>query len=598
MSKIKELFRFSRFKAHMKGRSLVYHLAMALFIVCFVTLIVLNIIAAVQEQTNTATGISGYTVALDEGTDVIFYGTIAKADMKKKITLQYTLSGNAYSLEVEHEDGKFEVHVRVGPGQMGDIIQAQLMANNVVAASETASVKMFCQSVLSDEDAEHSLKVLLSDMLRYGYETQMYIDEHQAAADLLEDVELVEGTPYTPPAYVDIEQGSGEVQITGKSLLLMNMLALSFTTNARAEDGYDVNEDDGKIYIWGIPIVAFFEPIDVGVYKGNTLVSNKISYSPSAYVSRLAEHETLGPLMRALYSYAMSAHRHVGCRFDLRQKGATCQSEGLLTKDCYCGVHEQVVIPVKANTHAHLTKTFTAGGTTVLTCDACGDRWTSAGHAAWENDGTTTDHLVGFPNNRFFNNTPDRLPVRDEAGYLAWLRQADGENTIDEFQMTIPTGAVGLQASNQAKAHISLQIKKLGDPAVPHDTEDLELFQMLLVEDGNGGARWTDDWCILNPIVHVNEDGMLLGWDGVELGMYTDEWTELDILLSFEDGVHEQTGEPIKLIRAVYYANGEGKGTTAVHCTTLNQGFNAIHITGYTCIENTGMAIDNIQFAY
>ena len=270
-----------------------------------------------------------------------------------------------------------------------------------------------------------------------------------------------------------------------------------------------------------------------------------------------------------------------------------------MTKDCNCGIHEEEILPIAPLTHASITKTYVTDSHVQLRCDDCGGTWTSAERGAWQNDGTTTSHLLGYPNNRFFNGSDDRLPVRDEAGYLSWLRQADSDTTIDEFQMTIPTGASGIQASNDAQAFVSMRIRALGEPAIPStDADERELLQLILVEDGNGSARWSADWCIQIPLVHVNDEGLLLGWDGVILGMYTDEWIELDIVLSFEDGVDEKTGEPIKNVRAVYYANGEGKGTAATRCTTTNQGFNALHITGYTEIADSGMAIDDIIFAY
>ncbi len=596
---IKAYMRPSAWIRALRGRSVLFYVCASVFTLCVTVLAVLNIMAAIQGKVQTATGFSEYSVVLEDGTDIVISGAVAQIDVKKKIKLHYTLSGNTFEQEIEHENGVFEARVRIGPGQMGDPVQAQLLVNDRVVDSMQASVRSYALSILDDRNASQTLKILVSDLLRYGYETQRYLGEVQAAEDLLRDVPLEEGTPYQTPVGAYKKEGDGEIDIKDILLIPTNMLALCFTTDARMEDGYDVDED-GCIYIWGIPVTSFFTPIEIGVYKGDVLASAKVTYSVADYVKWNANPD-LDPLMHALYSYAMSAHIHFGCSFDLKQQGATCQAPGFLIKDCDCGLHEEEVIPVRDDMHQSIQVVYQEGTGVQYQCDACHHTWTSKQHGAWKNDGTNTEHLVGYDTNRFFTENGERLPVITDDGALAWTRQGDSDTTINDFQLTmslLDASDPPLCKQENSQAFISFRIKKIGEQVIEHTLNAKDPLQVLLVEKDNGTPLWSADWCVQIPLLYVDDEGDLMGWNGVNLGPFTDRWQDVAIVLSFQDGIDEKTGDPIDCIHATYYVNGEGRGIGVTRCTTKNGGFNALHFSTHTRTEGNGIAIDDFIFAY
>ena len=227
----------------------------------------------------------------------------------------------------------------VAPSQMNDTVKATLHATKggkeYVSAPKEYSVADYCYSMLEKTDSA-KLRTLLVDLLDYGTAAQNYAGykTEKPANAKLTDGQREWGTAKDPDltsvkntAYQTVESPS--VVWKGVSLVLGDSVTMQFLFTASDTEGITVrfkNEGgallgeiaadqltvSGGSYVAsysGITAEQMSDTVYVTAYKGDTAVSNTVSYSVEsyAYAKQNDSDASLAALVRAMMKYGNSA---------------------------------------------------------------------------------------------------------------------------------------------------------------------------------------------------------------------------------------------------------------------------------------------------
>lgn len=302
--------------------------------------------------------ISDWNIALDESVTVNYYATIdapfAGAQM------QFTMNG--YTLDpVDGTLVKDNVYVYsfngVAPHRMGDAIKADLVYNEEVKDTKTASVADYCDAIVGKTAAElgisdakfAALETLVADLLEYGATAQVYNDYKTNA--LVSEIDLSDWvdieTSYLEDNYLYFYEESGcdsAITAAGVEFFDVNSLYFKFILGEGVVGTAD--EGDFKIEVTigdGDTVEYYIEDCELideatGTYilftdallatdysagyvielfglnnRGRLTSMQYIEYSVAAYVWAMqnSDNAAMANLAKALYNYGVAAEAYV-----------------------------------------------------------------------------------------------------------------------------------------------------------------------------------------------------------------------------------------------------------------------------------------------
>ena len=221
----------------------------------------------------------------------------------------------------------------VNPQCMGDNICATVYATaggtEVSYTYSTYSVRQYCVGQFG-KNPDTLLKSLLSDLLVYGKEAQLYQD-YKTDALVTTDVEIAPSTFTVLGDEYNKQSTTGEkselADWSGVSLYLTNNAAIRYTIKTSSPEEYTyeitikgktttfsasnlVYASEGKYYLYfdGIMATEFDEPVTAVIKQGATQVGRTFVYSVNTYIQK-NQNDTgqLGAMLKAIYNYGQSA---------------------------------------------------------------------------------------------------------------------------------------------------------------------------------------------------------------------------------------------------------------------------------------------------
>ena len=224
----------------------------------------------------------------------------------------------------------------INPQCMGDNISATLHATvgdkEYTDTVDNYSIREYCVNQMNNNPKDTELCTLLSDMLVYGAAAQTYMSyktDNLVTKDLTLSPSGFEALSGLAPAFTGAV--SSEVYWKAAGLTLTDSVAMNFTFYAASVEGLsvevqiggrtetisDFTKVDGKEDIYrvsfaGISATEFGKTVTATVKRGNTPVSNALSYSVNAYIcaKQADSNANLAALVQALYNYGAAAEEY------------------------------------------------------------------------------------------------------------------------------------------------------------------------------------------------------------------------------------------------------------------------------------------------
>lgn len=395
----------------------------ALLLVCVLVLaMALTAVFAFSASAADVTELTDYSLILTDGVDIKVNGTVAEADLEKDIKVVATCYGET-TYDVTVEDGAFSVVIPVSVTRYADTVQVDLVVGDEIVATENVSIKDYIAATLADEDASDALKQLVSEIAYYGASVLNKLGYTEDAEAFVADLDLYDTIePEWEPDFSYNKGVAADIAINKVSMELADRINLIFTTDKPVDgyiveaDLYDVEVDGNTIKVVGIPVSAFFTPITVGVYDGESAVSNEVTMSPVAYIMQyigglMEKYESPSDLpadefnnmmvAQCITMYACAAHEATTHKIvEAFETVPTCQAAGLKTYACEgCGHYEEEPLAIDPAIHTELSYTV-ANNNITYTCADCEKTWTSTKMAL--GDGTSTTGFEGNDSNKGF----------------------------------------------------------------------------------------------------------------------------------------------------------------------------------------------------
>lgn len=248
-----------------------------------------------------------WNLVLDDDLKVNYYLDIEES-IASTAQVSITVGEDSVSYNVSDltvVDGLYVASVNVVAAQMTEDITVSVVNGNKTLASNTYTIRGYCDTVLADEDYS-AYHALIKEMLTYGGAAQTYFSYNTGsmASDGITDT----GAAAIPEAAQTEMAISGEadgIRFYGASLVFRDKIAVRFyfTGSSEGIEGAVVKGDMFYIEVADILPQNLDEAVTVTV-NGVT-----VSYSPMNYMVRMNEKgsENLQALLKALYNYHLAA---------------------------------------------------------------------------------------------------------------------------------------------------------------------------------------------------------------------------------------------------------------------------------------------------
>jgi CRISPR/Cas system CSM-associated protein Csm3 (group 7 of RAMP superfamily) len=304
---------------------------------------------SVEESYNSILKISNVSLTLYSSLEIDYYldKSLFADDAFSNPYVVFDFCGSSYKVDEYSEYGDYYVFAfeDIAPHRMKDIVTATPFAyynNKLVQGSALDySVEKYCYTILNKftDSSYKKLHTLLVDLLNFGAESQNY--KNYKTDDLvnssLTDEQKALGTQENPTLttvynskYATIDSPS--VTYTGVGLILNDSVTITLRASGKVTDDLVLKAVMGN-KVWEIPASEFtvsgnsftvdFDELNSAqmsnkilftFYKGDTAVSNTMSYSIEsyAYECQRYDNENLANITMAMMKYGNSAAAYVG----------------------------------------------------------------------------------------------------------------------------------------------------------------------------------------------------------------------------------------------------------------------------------------------
>ena len=186
------------------------------------------------------------------------------------------------------------------------------------------------------------------------------------------------------------------------------------------------------------------------------------------------------------------------------------------------------------------------------------------------------------------------LPIINDGHYE--VLKTNSYNTSSQAQIWIPADSSGF-------GNFSSENNALGVVSFKINTNVDEYFEIYLVE-GYSGERWSDSWCIKNPLFSISAHGTagsdadydISGISGITMKRVIDTTSEftgwIDVQIFIE--LDKETDSVI----CHYYLDGKYMVTESVPLTTINNSVVCLYINCRSTEEGRGYMIDDLVFGF
>ncbi len=220
-------------------------------------------------------------------------------------------------------------YAHIEPQQIADTVTVNVYdSENKVIAFLDYSVKAYCDQIINQsEDAE--LVTLCKALLHYGAEAQK-VANYNTDSLVNEGIDDLDGVTMNTNDYAVKTLESATVEITGVSLSLENSITLKYTLKVTGElsgnliakiyldgssvtNGIDV-QDNGDTYTVSYTFASaqdFSKKVILMVGDSDGQKSDLVQYSVKTYCTAMAEDETYGALVKAIYNYVTCIDAYV-----------------------------------------------------------------------------------------------------------------------------------------------------------------------------------------------------------------------------------------------------------------------------------------------
>ena len=275
----------------------------------------------------------GVSLTLAEDISINFFAVLSVAD--QNAVMRFTVNGVAVTASgVRTEDGRWKfVFSGIGPQAMTVPVQAELVKDDeVIYTPDSVSVKTYCDTLFSmtsneldiTEEKYGKLKVLMTNLLRYGAYAQIYQNYNlENLADEGIDESLLISFQNPNKNQTVTETKTPGMKFTGATVWFdnVNSICIRFTVtdlenttikvNGVEYDNTHFNEVGENTYTFFTESILPSHYNDDFVFELclNGVAQQEAVYSVACYVSAIqnSSNENMKKLAQALYNYSIAA---------------------------------------------------------------------------------------------------------------------------------------------------------------------------------------------------------------------------------------------------------------------------------------------------
>ncbi|MBR5449546.1 MAG: hypothetical protein IKV43_06110 [Clostridia bacterium] len=279
-------------------------------------------IPAVQHSSTFA----GASLNIGEDLSVRYHVTLGEGETIDGYTARFIMGADVVTVtdyEYDSELGKYVFYFRgIAPQSMGDNIYAELSKDGVITdVKKEYSVKEYALATLEKHSSNKELCQLLTDMLVYGAEAQLY--KNYKVDNLVTDGIDLSAASVEIPTELDrnksVTPANGEVQFTAAGVRFDYVNRIFVKISAPDLDGVaiyangvslEIIETDTKgiyvAYSGAVSALEFGNKVTFTLTVGGTEMQ-KLVYTVNDYAYTKYTDAEIGDLSLALYRYGKSA---------------------------------------------------------------------------------------------------------------------------------------------------------------------------------------------------------------------------------------------------------------------------------------------------